>query len=66
MTKPKCKIVYGRKTCEPFCLGIEGARCNLETDHQGQHATEIVSEFGDTPDQDKYRTFFFTVRVAEK
>lgn len=57
----RCSVAYGRKTCEPFCLGIEGARCELDADHAGEHETRIVSEFGETPDQDVLKVFKFTV-----
>lgn len=59
--KRQCPVVYARRTCEPFCLGIEGAECMLGAGHPGDHATKILAHFGDTPDQDVHQLFRFTV-----
>lgn len=54
-----CPVTYGRRTCQPFQLGIEGARCRLPANHAGEHVTSIVKEFGDTPERDVIEDFTF-------
>lgn len=55
----QCPVTYGRKRCEPFMFGMEGAKCTLEEGHGGDHVAKFVVEFGDSPESDLYGNFPF-------